>query len=323
MTALHILLALLALGAPQDPEIDLRRLPGENTPFVIGISVLDVIAIDDARQAAFMDFVVRLDWHDPRLAGRFDRLTQLETSTVRVPQVVFRNDRSLRRSLPEVVAVTPEGNVRYVQRFTGEISIKLDLSEFPWDRETLRIEVIVPTFPGEAVFTLDEQFSSIYPELTIANWIVGEPSFEVMEGSPFAESHYTLVYEQPIERRPDYYIWSVIVPLLFVVAMSWIAFWIDPEHVEAQLAVAATSMLSLVAFRLAVAQLVPPLSYFTRLDVFTIGATTLVFLALVEVGTTSFLQQKGSHDVAVRMDTHARWVLPLLLSVLLFVAFRL
>ncbi len=132
-----------------------------------------------------------------------------------------------------------------------------------------------------------------------------------------------MIYEQPIERRPDYYIWSVIVPLLFVVAMSWSAFWIDPEHVEAQLAVAATSMLSLVAFRLAVAQLVPPLSYFTCLDVFTIGATTLVFLTLVEVGTTSFLQQQGSHDVAVRLDTHARWVLPLLLVVLLSVAFWL
>lgn len=323
MMALHILLAILALGMPQDPEIDLRRLPGENTPFVIGLSVLDIIAIDDARQAAFMDFAIRVDWHDPRLAGRFDKLTQLETSTVRIPAVVFRNDRSLRRSLPEVVLVTPEGNVRYVQRFTGEISVKLDLSEFPWDRETLRIEVMVLSFPGEAVFTLDEEFSSIYSELTIANWIIREPSFEVFAGTPFAESHYTLVYEQPIERRPDYYIWSVIVPLLFVVAMSWIAFWIDPEHVEAQLAVAATSMLSLVAFRLAVAQLVPPLSYFTRLDVFTIGATTLVFLALLEVGTTSFMQQKGSHDGAVRLDTHARWAFPLLLSALVFVAFWL
>ena len=319
MTALQILLALLALGAPQDPEIDLHQLPGENTAFVIGLSVLDIIAIDDARQAAFMDFAVRLDWHDPRLAGRFEQLTQLETSTVRVPPIAFRNDRSLRRGLPEVVAVSPDGNVRYVQRYTGEISISLNLSEFPWDRETLRIEIIIPTFPNEAVFSLDSEFSQINGELTIANCVIGKPSFEVIAGSQFSPSHYTLIYEQPIERRPDYYIWSVIVPLLFVVAMSWIAFWIDPEHVEAQLAVAATSMLSLVAFRFAVAQLVPPLSYFTRLDVFTIGAT----LALAEVGTTSFLQQQGSHDVAVRLDTHARWVFPLLLSVLLFVAFEL
>ena len=323
MTALDVVLAILLLGMPQDPEIELRRLPGENTPFTIGLTVLDIVAIDDARQAAFMDFAVRLDWHDPRLAGRFEQLTQLETSMVRVPPIAFRNDRSLRHGLPEVVAVSPDGSVRYVQRYTGEVSIRLDLSEFPWDRETLRIEILIPTFPNEAVFSLNSEFSRVDEELTIANWVIGEPSFEVIAGSRFSPSHYTLIYEQPIERRPDYYIWSVIVPLLFVVAMSWIAFWIDPEHVEAQLAVAATSMLSLVAFRLAVAQLVPPLSYFTRLDVFTIGATTLVFLALLEVGTTSFLQQQGSHDVAVRLDTHARWVLPLLLLVLLSVAFWL
>ena len=109
--------------------------------------------------------------------------------------------------------------------------------------------------------------------------------------------------------------------MVLVVAMSWVAFWINPERVEAQLAVAATSMLSLVAFRFAVAQLVPPLSYFTRLDVFMTGATLLVFLALVEVAGTSYMQQGGKHDLALRVDVGARLAFPAALAVLLWIAF--
>ena len=102
-------------------------------------------------------------------------------------------------------------------------------------------------YPDEAVFELNETFSMVAPDLTIANWSMGEPSFEVVEGSFVSPAHFQLIYRQEMQRNPSYYIWSVIVPLSFVVAMSWVAFWINPQRVEAQLAVAATSMLSLVA----------------------------------------------------------------------------
>lgn len=310
----------LSTALPQEP-VDLRRLPGERTPIEIGIKVMDVIAIDDSQQLATMDFAVRLDWHDERMVGRFEKVTQFPATEVRVPPIAFRNDRSLRRGLPETVSVFPNGDVRYVQRFTGDVSVRLDLRDFPWDRETLGIAIILPILADEATFVLKEDFSEVAPEVTIANWTLGDPSFEVLSGSEFSPDHYTFVYRQEIERDPTYYIWTVILPLLLVVAMSWVAFWINPEKTEAQLAVAATSMLSLVAFRFSIAQLVPPLSYFTRLDLFTMGATALVFLALVEVGTTSFLQQQGNNRLATRIDQVARFTFPVGLVVLVWLAF--
>ncbi len=315
-------LALLAVGAgPQDEAVDMRQLPVGNTPVQVALVVLDLVSIDDAAQVAFVDFAVRMDWHDDRLEGVFDRVAQFDAAAVRVPPIAFMNDRTLRRGLAETVSVFPTGDVRYVQRFTGEISVALDLSDFPWDRETLEIAIIFPVFPDEATLRLNPEFSGVPPEWTIANWNLGEPTFEVVSGSRFSPAHYQLIYRQPIERDPTYYIWTVIVPLLLVVAMSWVAFWINPERVEAQLAVAATSMLSLVAFRFAVAQLVPPLSYFTRLDVFMTGSTLLVFFALVEVAGTSYMQQGGKHDLALRVDVGARLAFPAALAVLLWIAF--
>ncbi len=322
MASIMLMVALLAGAVPaQDPDIDLRRLPGDRTPVRAGLVVLDIMKIDDAEQVALVDLVLRMDWHDERLVGVFDKVSELDGADVRIPPAVFLSDRSLRRGLPEVVSVFPNGDVRYVQRFVGEVSIRFDLSDFPWDRETLEIAVIFPVYPDEAVIELNESFSMVAPDLTIANWSMGEPSFEVVEGSFVSPTHFQLIYRQEMRRDPSYYIWSVIVPLSFVVAMSWVAFWINPERVEAQLAVAATSMLSLVAFRFAVAQLVPPLTYFTRLDLFTIGSTVLVFAALIEVSATSYLQNAGRHKLAVTLDVWSRGVFPAALALLLWIAF--
>ena len=232
--------ALRPTGAP----LDARRLPGERTPIQAGLTVLDIMKIDDSEQVALMDFAVRFDWHDDRLVGAYEKVTQFDASQVRVPPIVFLNDRSLRRGLPEIVSVFPNGDVRYVQRFTGEVSIRLDLSDFPLDGETMDIPIIFPVYPDEAVIELHPTFMGLSPELTIANWSVGEPLFEMEPGSFVSPDHFQLVYRQPMQRDPTYYIWSVIVPLCFVVAMSWVAFWINPQNIEAQLAVAATSMLS-------------------------------------------------------------------------------
>lgn len=322
MASLMLLVALFAGAVPtQDTDIDLRHLPGDRTPVRAGLVVLDIMKIDDAEQVALVDLALRIDWHDERLVGAFDKVTELDAGGVRIPPAVFLGDRSLRRGLPEVVSVLPNGDVRYVQRFVGEISIRFHLSDFPWDRQILEIVVMFPLYPDEAVIELDGAFSMVAPDLTIANWSMGEPSFEVVEGSFVSPTHFQLIYRQPMERNPSYYIWTVIVPLSFVVAMSWVAFWINPQRVEAQLAVAATSMLSLVAFRFAVAQLVPPLTYLTRLDLFTIGSTTLVFLALIEVSTTSYLEHDGRHKLAVRFDVWSRWAFPAGLALLLWVAF--
>ncbi len=322
MWSLALTAALLAGAVPaQDPGVDMRRLPGERTPILAGLTVIDIMKIDDSEQVAMMDFVVRFDWHDERLAGVFEKVTQFDAVQVRLPPIVFLTDRSLRRGLPEIVSVFPNGDVRYVQRFTGEVSIRLDLADFPFDRETLEIPIIFPVYPDEAVIELNEASLGLAPDFTIANWSIGEPSFAMEVGSFVSPDHFRLVYRQPLQRDPTYYIWTVIVPLSFVVAMSWIAFWINPQHIEAQLAVAATSMLSLVAFRFALAQLVPPLTYFTRLDLFTIGSTTLVFLALIEVGATSYLENADRHKLAMTLDVWSRSIFPASLIVLLWVAF--
>ena len=47
-----------------------------------------------------------------------------------------------------------------------------------------------------------------------------------------------------------------------------------------------TSMLTLIAYRFAIDSQLPPLPYMTRLDVFILTSTLLVFFSLIEVVVT-------------------------------------
>jgi hypothetical protein len=75
--------------------------------------------------------------------------------------------------------------------------------------------------------------------------------------------------------------------------------------------VAATSMLTLIAFIFATTNMVPKLGYFTRLDKFIVGATFFVFLALLESVLTSVLVSRGFTHRARRVDALCRVVFPL------------
>jgi hypothetical protein len=57
---------------------------------------------------------------------------------------------------------------------------------------------------------------------------------------------------------------KVILPLILIVAMSWIVFWIDPEESGIQISVAITTMLTLIAYRFAVGADLPKFTSWGR-----------------------------------------------------------
>ena len=92
--------------------------------------------------------------------------------------------------------------------------------------------------------------------------------------------------------------------------MSWAVFWIDPTQVSSQISVSVTAILTLIAYRFALGNLLPRISYLTRLDYLLLGSTILVFLALVEVTATSRLVVLGKESLARTLDKWARIVFP-------------
>ncbi len=102
--------------------------------------------------------------------------------------------------------------------------------------------------------------------------------------------------------------------------MSWAAFWIDTTNIGAQIGVATSSMLTLIAYRFMIGTLLPRVSYLTRLDIFILGSTVLVFLTLLEVIVISVLVRAEHLAAARRMDLWSRSAFPLGFIIILLAA---
>ncbi|MBW1744641.1 MAG: hypothetical protein JRJ47_14630, partial [Deltaproteobacteria bacterium] len=148
--------------------------------------------------------------------------------------------------------------------------------------------------------------SGIAERLSVPDWdILGWTT----EGGPFSLSPkgeaplagFAFSFEG--ERKSGYFIIKVIIPLILIVAMSWIVFWIDPKESGVGISVAITTMLTLIAYRFAVGAEVPRVSYLTRLDYFILGSTILVYATLIEAKTERLAKARA-------IDRWARWLFP-------------
>jgi hypothetical protein len=65
----------------------------------------------------------------------------------------------------------------------------------------------------------------------------------------------------------------------------------------------------------------PPIAYLTRLDLFMIGASVLVFGSLVLSVAVTWTEHNRGEQPATRLNAAACWILPLLLAGLCLFAF--
>ncbi len=290
--------------------------------------MIDIKRIIDVDQTVMADFFVEVRWNDPRLArtggSAEGEIRRLEMDELWHPEIQVVNIARLFRQLPSRVFVDDSGQCVHRQRFVGSLSFPLDLHGFPFDRQTLHIGLVSALHTLEDVkFVINEPMTGRSDRFSVVDWEIGEAEFEArpvklrQQGMTMAGFSASL----PAQRYANYYIFKVIAPLLVIVAMSWAAFWIDPKQSATQIGMAATSLLTLIAYRFLLGNLVPKVSYLTRLDVFIFGATLLVFAALVEALTTSSLAFQDKTDLARRLQRWSRVLAPLCLLLLLWLSF--
>ncbi len=309
MGSLVLLLSSASLAKTPGVESARPNQGKEPDRVEFGIYVLDIDAISGQNQSFAANFYLGLDWKDKRLAHseKFAHVLPLEQVWHPVVLLVNRQAR-VRMSLPEVVEVEPDGTVTYRQQYVGPLSQRLRLHDFPLDTQTFSIHFVVAGVrPGEidlvpGAFAADFKGGGMAKELSLPDWGIVSYKAEVrpyrvtdtLEVSGFA-------FEFFAKRYYSYFIWQAAMPLVLIVMMSWVPFWIDPERSELQFAIAGSAVLSLIAFRFTLARMLPPLPYLTRMDLVTISSTILVFGAFLQVVITSLL----AHGKGVRL---ARWI---------------
>jgi hypothetical protein len=289
------------------------------------IYVLDVDEISGQDQSFTVNVSLILRWTDERLAHDGEAPVKLPVEEVWTPDVILANRQaSLRMPMPEIVEVRPDGSVRYRQQYVGPLSQRLMLKKFPLDVQDFSIHFASPGSTPE-----DIKFVPATPEgHVIAGGGMAEelslPDWQVLsykaETRPYqatkAQQIAGFAFEFIARRHFGYYFWQAIVPLILIVMMSWVPFWVHPSKAELQFGIASSAVLTLIAYRFTLASLLPKLPYLTRLDLISTGGTILVFMAFLQVLITSLLAKDERVPLAERIDRCCRFAFPIIFAAL-------
>ena len=288
---------------------------GVLTEVLVGGHVFDIEKVDDAGQRFSIDAFLVIRWQDPRLAAAdgkdLGRIRQISIDEIWTPEFLLINNRGLTLTMPDIVRISDTGTVTYRQRIYGEMSANLVFNDFPFDDQLLTIDLISYIYtPDEVVIKSDGYFSGSTSVFSAEGW-----SFEMM---PPVSTEYgipELDVQRPLLKLPiratrdtNYYLLTMMIPMSLIVFMSWMAFWLPPTIVPARMGLSTAAIFSLIAFGFSVRLSLPPVSYLTKADVFVLGTTSMVFVALFCTVIGSRWAEKDKVDRAVELNKKARWI---------------
>ena len=310
------------------PELQRPSVWGEPTEVRIAIYLIDVDAIESARQSFSASVYYEARWKIPTLQHPGPGPTIAPTTSIWTPRLTILNQQQLWEAFPSYVEIYPDGEVVYRQKSWGWFSQPLDLHEFPFDQQTLSIHIVAAGLlqtdvtmtsliqPNGRGSGIAQSFS--LPDFEVKSWIA-EPRahfpFELQAGSA------GFILQVNLERQPNFYIWKIIIPLCFIVAMSWVPRWIDPQEIGTNLSISATSFLTLIAYLFASSVLLPPVSYLTRIDLFIFLSTFMVFFGLAHTVVTTLIHETRRKDLATLSNVWSRTLYPLALVGILMISF--
>jgi len=308
-------------GIATDPILQPPFENGKPIDVVIGLHVINIAAIDEVSEQFRLDGYLYARWIDQRLAhapeGPDDRMRSYANGQIWVPQLEMINAAAPRSRSEIAIMVSPDGTVRYAERFSASLSSKFDLRRFPFDQQ--RLIVIIHPFLVDGPrmkFRQDETSTWTASEFktysSLAQWHLTSMHSELLiaptyGGLTMPEAR----FEIDVERRSSFYLWKVFLPLLLMVFLSWAVFWIEENDLSNQVQVAVTTILTVIAFAFAISATMPRLPYLTYIDAFFLECYIYVFLAVVELMKVHVTHRsEARRDLGMRIRRYSRWVIP-------------
>jgi len=293
-------------------------------PIKLGVVVVDIDSVDGANQLFVANFGVIAEWNDPRLAKDIDFIRVMDTDDVWTPNIQILNQQKLFETLPDQVEVSPDGTVNYVQRYWGTLSYPMNLRDFPLDSHLLEIKIVTIGKDKENIdFSIFEAKTGMLDVLTVTDFeVLGWQALpKMVDLGPNLPQLPGVVFEFEAKRLVGFYIIKVIVPLVLIVFMSLIVLFIDPSHVGPKFSIAITAILTLIAYRFLLGNLLPKISYLTHMDYFLFGSMFLVFTVLVETSIVARFMSMEKVKQAKTLDYWARYAFVVLFLFILVGSF--
>lgn len=318
---------LVGVNAPEvmagQAEPGGRAVVREPVEVQTGVRMEQIIDVNQQQEFFTAVSSLQMEWTDPALAFnpescQCDLKTYtaetfsefLDESGGRWPAFSLQNQQGNRWVQNRDLVVFADGRASYFERFTTDFQVDFDFRKYPFDTQEFMIRVDA-LYPEEYYRYAElEGFTEISPEhgedeFALTGYKTSVTSKKTRGGATI--SRFTFSFEAP--RHLGYYILRVFTPILLIIVVSWVTFFL--RDYGRRIEVASANLLLFIAFSWSLAEDYPRLGYPTFLDsvmviMFIVNAFVVVynvFLRRLE------MQDKG--ELAERIDNVLDWVYPL------------
>jgi hypothetical protein len=294
----------------------------ETAVYLIGLSRVSGPA--EAFPTLEVEVFLDMSWKDPRLAfnGAKPHVFQGEEAEEKLseiwsPDPEIQNEVEQRQTESVELIILPSGVVQYEERFGATLNADLDLGRFPFDHQTFDVELQSFLWDqADCVFVINEEQTGFDADFVTPEWRVTrtEAVLEIRSEVRDDRAFSTFIFRVHAQRNPGHYLLRFMTPLLFVMGLTWGAFWMP---VDQRFRVGFIALLTVVASHTAIAGDLPRLSYPTFADVLLIVcymvASGLIVLSIV----LQRIEESGEPARAAAIDRRTRWLILLLAALVL------
>uniref|UniRef100_A0A665W550 Gamma-aminobutyric acid (GABA) A receptor, alpha 6a n=1 Tax=Echeneis naucrates TaxID=173247 RepID=A0A665W550_ECHNA len=248
-----------------------------------------------------MDMFFRQMWVDERL--KFEgpteilRLNNLMVDKIWTPDTFFRNSKksiSHNMTTPnKLFRIMKNGTVLYTMRLTISAECPMRLMDFPMDGHACPLRF------GSYAYTSSE-IKFTWKKGPIASVECPKESMSLLQYDLVGQTlsseifksntgHYSVqVVHFHLQRKIGYYLIQTYIPLIMVVVLSQVSFWINKESVPARTVAGITTVLTMTTLSISARQSLPKVAYATAMDWFIAVCFAFVASALVEFAAVNY-----------------------------------
>ena len=225
----------------------------------------------------------------------------------------------------------PDGTVQYTQAFTATLSTSLDLRRFPFDEQVLPLVVQAAGDDLDRTILRPDRSNTALPKRSyggLSQWVPVSVSerLDLVEGSAARAS--AVDFGVNVRRNPRSYELKFIVPLLLLVIISWVTFWLSHEEFKTkdQLQSAVSTLLIIVAFNITASSLLPKTEYITYIDALLFACFIFVMISIATICRDASLASQTLAGSSASDSAGGRHRLPIafiITQAILFLEFRI
>ena len=304
--------------------------PDRNGPVTVsvGFFLSDVNEVDEQRETFEFEAILTLKWRDPRQAfepdeiGVRERTYQGNYQFSEVfdgwwPQLILGNESGDFQSHAVLLRIAPDGAATLVTEIHAVAEMPMELRRFPFDRQGFDAVFEVLGYGQDRVVLVPDAATSGGSEqgVNIAQWELLGLRVAAREYDPVYEDGHDgalsqIVVTLEMARRPAHMLQVVVLPLTFLVVLTFSVFWMDRESLGDRMDISFIGILSVVAYQIIVSDAMPAIAYFTLMTGFLYSTYLVLAVGVIVNLVVSKLDQSGRRDLGDRVDHTCRWAVP-------------